>query len=191
MKRSRNRAWLDTETTGLDGSKVERLELGLVITTPELEVLHAAGYPVWDDRRTDEAGRNDPFIIDMHTRNGLWSAREHQGIKLSEAEALIIEAIKQYGAEGSPMCGSTISYDRAVLGDSPILKVLHYRNIDVSSLRELAEDWGYPLAPKGQGLHRAVPDCLDSVAALVHYRKTMFIDYRRSYGTACPNEGDI
>ena len=171
-----NLAWIDTETTGLDTAKCERLEIGLVITTSELEVLHAVSYYIIDERRDDPEGMSDPFIIKMHQENGLWVDRDRDPCKLADAEELLIAAIEQYGAKGSPMCGSSVSFDRAVLADSPILEVLHYRNIDGRTLHNLAEHWGYPLAPKPESTHRAIPDCLDAIAALSHYRRVMFVD---------------
>lgn len=171
-----NLLWIDLETTGLDTSIVEILEMGVVITDHDLTVLYAEAWRVldWHTHEPDE------YVKRMHTENGLWESRKESVIPLAHVQEAIIAAIEQYGAKGSPLCGSTVSYDRAVLKAhaSPILDHCSYRNVDVSTLKELAARWGYPPAPEGKKAHRALSDCLDSIAALSHYRRTMFADYR-------------
>lgn len=172
-----NLVWCDVETTGLDTDVVKILELGIVITTPDLEVLFARSWLT----DCEKGHKPAPFVIDMHTKSGLWDARaEGHVFPLREAETQAVEAIRRHGAYGSPLCGSSVHFDRNVLRahGSPILDAVSYRNIDVSSLKELAARWGYPKAPDGRKMHRALPDCLDSVNELTHYRKTLFADYR-------------
>lgn len=164
--------FLDLETTGLDPKLCDILEVGIVIYDKNFNKLavfnEVAHYP--DPRRSDSTWI-DPFVIDMHTKNGLWDAAYSSGNSLRAVEKAAIEFLKEGGWDKQPMAGSTINFDRSFLAQHmPALnEVFHYRNIDVSTLKNLWAMYELPalqsLAPAGT--HRAVADCEDSAMSLL------------------------
>ena len=182
--------WLDTETTGLHPNDII-LEVGIIITdddlTPQAErnwlivppraALHALA------RRTHGVTTRwanlDPHVIDMHERSGLTAelASGH-GYRLPEAERNIRQWLDQHDQPGrQPMCGANIPFDRNVLQRwmPHVADWFHYRNIDVSTLRELARRWAPDLETPKTGTHRAIPDCRDAITQLDHLATHNFI----------------
>jgi oligoribonuclease len=178
---SENLVWIDCEMTGLNPETDCLVEVAVVITNSELEVLDA-GLDVVIKPRADSWANMSDFVRQMHTDSGLINEVEN-GLPLAEAEQLILEYVKRFvpNAKEAPLAGNSIGTDRMFINRyMPNLDShLHYRNIDVSSIKELSRRW-YPRVyfqmPKKDGGHRALADILESIKELRYYRKTVFVD---------------
>ncbi len=177
---SDNLVWIDCEMTGLNVELDCLVEIAVVITNSELEILDEGLNIVIKPRPESWANMND-FVRNMHTESGLINDVE-SGLDLADAEQLILDYVKQYVPEArqSPLAGNSIGTDRMFLNRyMPALdQHLHYRNIDVSSIKELTRRW-YPRAyfqlPKKEGGHRALADILESITELRYYRNTVLV----------------
>jgi len=173
--------WIDCEMTGLDLGKDALIEVAALVTGPDLNVLgegidlviHA------DDAALDAM----PEVVrEMHAKSGLTEEVRRSTVTMAEAEAAVLAYIKQFvpNPRTAPLCGNSIATDRGFLArDMPALDdFLHYRMIDVSSIKELARRW-YPRVYFGQpqkGLaHRALADIRESIRELEYYRRTVFV----------------
>jgi oligoribonuclease len=173
--------WIDCEMTGLDLEKDCLVEVAVVITDSELELVDA-GLDIVVKPRPDSLANMGEFVTNMHTESGLINEFEN-GLDLKDAEQVILEYIKRFipTAKTAPLAGNSIGTDRMFLNKyMPELdQHLHYRNIDVSSIKELSRRW-YPRVyfqlPKKAGGHRALADILESIQELKYYRKTVFVD---------------
>ena len=175
-----NLVWIDCEMTGLDLGTDALIELAVLVTDSELNVL-GAGVDI-GIRPPDEAlAQMGEFVTDMHRKSGLLELLS-SGVTLEEAEAQALAYIRTYVPEvrKAPLAGNTIGTDRAFLArDLPTLEGhVHYRNVDVSSLKELAKRW-YPriyfTAPAKSGNHRALADIRESIEELRYYREAMLV----------------
>ena len=166
--------------TGLNPESDCLVEVAVVITNSELEILDE-GFDVVIKPREDSWANMNDFVRNMHTESGLVNEVEN-GLDLADAEHLILEYIKRFvpNAKEAPLAGNTIGTDRMFLNRyMPELdQHLHYRNIDVSSIKELARRW-YPRVyfhmPKKGGGHRALADILESIQELRYYRETVMV----------------
>ena len=175
-----NLIWIDCEMTGLSLEKDVLVEIAVLVTDSELNVI-GDGVDVVIKASADEiAGMND-FVTAMHTTSGLITEIPN-GISLVEAElkviAYLLECRLQPGK--SPLAGNSVGVDRTFIArDMPALNdFLHYRTIDVSSIKELARRWypkAYFNAPAKTGNHRALGDIQDSIAELAYYRSAVFV----------------
>jgi oligoribonuclease len=173
--------WVDCEMTGLEVTIDEICEIGVVVTDGELNMLDAGLQLVI--KPSDAALSNmGEFVTQMHTDSGLIQEIP-QGITIAEAEQQVLEYIKQWVTEErtAPLAGNSIGTDRMFLNrQMPQLdKFLHYRNIDVSSLKELSRRWFprvYFQLPKKTGNHRALADILESIQELRYYRKAILVE---------------
>jgi oligoribonuclease len=177
---SDNLVWIDCEMTGLNPESDCLVEIAVVITNSELEILDEGLNVVIKPRADSWANMND-FVRNMHTESGLIDDVE-AGLELADAEQLILDYVKRFVPEArqAPLAGNTIGTDRMFLNRyMPELdQHLHYRNIDVSSIKELTRRW-YPRAyfqlPKKEGGHRALADILESITELRYYRNTVLV----------------
>ena len=173
--------WIDCEMTGLSPEQDCLVEVAVVITNSELEKLDA-GIDLVIKPRADSLAQMGDFVRDMHTKSGLINEFA-DGLELAEAEQIIMDYVKKFVPEPrtAPIAGNSIGTDRMFLNKyMPELdQHLHYRNIDVSSVKELTRRW-YPRVyfqlPKKVGDHRALSDILESIEELRYYRKTVFVD---------------
>ena len=173
--------WIDCEMTGLDSSKDALVEIAVLVTDSALNVIGDGIDVVIHASADDLAGMNE-FVTKMHTDSGLIHEIPN-GISPSAAEELILKYLESAGvtAGKSPLAGNSVYVDRIFIArDMPKLsEFLHYRTIDVSSIKELARRW-YPKvyfnAPAKTGNHRALGDIKDSIAELSFYRKTVFLE---------------
>ncbi len=175
-----NLVWIDCEMTGLDLAHDALIEVAALVTDDQLNVL-GEGVDVIIKPPVEALAAMSEFVTRMHTNSGLLAALE-TGVTMAEAEATVMAYIRQHVPEPdkAPLAGNTISTDRAFLArDMPQLEDhLHYRNIDVSSIKELVRRW-YPrvffAAPEKHGNHRALGDIKDSITELRYYRETVFV----------------
>jgi oligoribonuclease len=171
--------WIDCEMTGLDLSIDELVEVAVVVTDFELNVLDPGFDVVIKPSDAAKAQMGD-FVVKMHTTSGLLDAME-QGVSLEEAQQQVLAYLQRFVPQAgqAPLAGNTIGTDRGFLAKymPEVDGFLHYRSIDVSSIKELARRW-YPRvyynAPTKHGGHRALADILESVRELDYYRHTVF-----------------
>ena len=175
-----NLIWIDCEMTGLDLEKDVLVEIAVLVTDSELNVIGEGIDLVIAATPEQLAGMNE-FVTQMHTNSGLITEIP-SGISVSAAEDLIIKYLESAStvAGKSPLAGNSVSGDRSFIArDMPRLNdYLHYRTIDVSSVKELARRWNakvYFNSPAKTGNHRALGDIQDSIAELAHYRANFLI----------------
>jgi oligoribonuclease len=167
--------------TGLDLGKDKLIEVAALVTDPDLRVL---GEGVDLVIHADDAALDSmPDVVrEMHAKSGLTGEVRRSTVTMAEAEAAVLAYVKEFvpNPRSAPLCGNSIATDRGFLArDMPSLdSFLHYRMIDVSSIKELARRW-YPRVYFGQpakGLaHRALADIRESIRELEYYRRTVFV----------------
>ena len=169
--------WIDLEMTGLDTARDSIIEIATVVTDSQLHVLAegpelAIAHPLSTLEAMDEWNRT------QHGGSGLWWRVLEEGVPMAEAEQRTLDFLRKWvPANTSPMCGNSICQDRRFLHrQMPALeRHFHYRNLDVSTLKELARRWA-PQALAGvakDSAHTALSDVHDSIAELRHYRQFM------------------
>lgn len=181
MKSLENLVWIDCEMTGLDVEKDCLVEIAVLITDSELNILDE-GFSVVIRPREDSLEHMGEYVTNMHKESGLFELLP-EGLALEEAERQVLDYIKNFAPEPrtAPLAGNSIGTDRMFLNRyMPTLDAhLHYRNVDVSSIKELVRRW-YPKVyfqlPKKSGGHRALADIRESIAELVYYRKAIFVE---------------
>ena len=172
--------WVDCEMTGLDVTVDEICEIAVVVTDQELNEVDPGLQIVVKPSRKALKNMGE-FVTNMHTESGLIEEIPN-GVSISTAETQVLEYIKQWIPEerSAPLAGNSIGTDRMFLNrQMPSLdSFLHYRNIDVSSIKELTRRW-YPRVyfqmPKKTGNHRALADIKESIRELRYYRKTVLV----------------
>jgi oligoribonuclease len=174
--------WIDCEMTGLDLTRDKLIEVAVLVTDSELNVLDPGLDLVISADDADLDAMVD-VVTEMHAKSGLTEAVRAATLTVAEAEQQLLAYVKRFVPERrtAPLCGNSIGTDRGFLArDMPELDDhLHYRMIDVSSIKELARRW-FPrvyFAQPQKGLaHRALADIIESVRELAYYRQTLFID---------------
>lgn len=171
--------WIDCEMTGLDVTSDALIEVACLVTDGELTIL-GEGISVVIKPPPAAIEAMSEFVRDMHAASGLLGELEF-GVDMREAEERVLQYIKEHTPEGkAPLAGNTVGMDRAFLDrDMPTLAAwLHYRVVDVSSIKELARRWyprAYFHAPEKTGGHRALGDIQDSIRELRYYRQAIFV----------------
>src|SRR6266568_1670231 len=172
--------WIDCEMTGLDLARDALIEIACIVTDGQLTAVDEGIDLVI--KPPAEALDNMPDVVrDMHTSSGLLDELA-AGITLAEAQAQVLGYVRGHVTESRkvPLCGNSIATDRLFIArDMPELdSFLHYRMVDVSSIKELARRW-YPRAyfasPEKHGGHRALADIRESIRELQYYRETVFV----------------
>src|SRR3984957_5607148 len=173
---------MDLEMTGLDPARNVIVEIATVITNDELETI-AEGPDIVVHATPDELSAMEEVVRSMHTRSGLLLAIQSSPTSLAEAGNETLAFLRAHIGEprSVPLCGNSIGTDRRFLAAHlpEVENFLHYRSIDVSSVKELCRRW-YPevlaTAPPKTGAHRALDDIRESIAELAYYRSTIFVD---------------
>lgn len=182
LKRARSRdhlVWMDCEMTGLDPEKDVLLEIATIITDYDLMIIDRG--PVLAIRHAkSKLDMMDGWCRRTHGRSGLLNRVRDEGISLAEAERQTLKFVRRYCyVRSAPLCGNSIGQDKRFLAKyMPRLHdFLHYRVIDVSSIKLLISAWygGRFAGPPKQERHRALADIEESIAELAYYRKTVFV----------------
>jgi oligoribonuclease len=171
---------MDLEMTGLEPSRHVIVEIATLITDDDLTIV-AEGPDLVVHQPAEAMALMDEVVREMHTKSGLLPAIEASTISLEEAGATTLAFIKEHVPEPRtvPLCGNSIGTDRRFLAAylPEIEEHLHYRSVDVSTVKELARRW-YPAAvsaaPRKDGAHRALDDIRESIDELRYYRTTVF-----------------
>jgi oligoribonuclease len=172
---------MDLEMTGLDPALNTIVEIATIVTDNNLETI-AEGPDLVVKATTEQLDSMVPIVRDMHTRSGLLEAITASTLSLEDAGQQTLEFIKAHVPEPGtvPLCGSSIGTDRRFLAAQlpEIENWLHYRSVDVSTVKELCRRW-YPESFKGappkRTTHRALDDIRESIAELAYYRSTIFV----------------
>ncbi len=167
--------------TGLDLSRDALIEVAVVVTDGDLNVCDE-GIDLLIRPDAAALEQMNDFVRTMHTKSGLLTDLEKATLTMDKAEQIVLSYLKDQGIteRKTPLAGNTIGTDRAFLArDMPhVESFLHYRNVDVSSIKELAKRW-YPKAafnaPAKHGNHRALADILESIEELRYYRECLFV----------------
>ena len=178
MKSDKNLIWIDLEMTGLDPKKDSIIEIATVVTDSELNVL-AEGPVLAIQTPKERLDQMDEWCTTHHGNSGLTQRVLDSTVTMQQAEQATVAFLKQYVPAGkSPMCGNSIGQDRRFMwAQMPELETFfHYRNLDVSTLKELSRRWAPKVyqAHKKKGAHLALEDILESIDELQHYRKYLF-----------------
>jgi oligoribonuclease len=172
---------MDLEMTGLEPSRHVIVEIATLVTDDDLNVI-AEGPDLVVHQDDSALAEMDPVVVDMHTRSGLLEAIRTSTLTLADAGAQTLEFIKAHVTEPRrvPLCGNSIGMDRRFLAAylPEIEEYLHYRSVDVSTVKELVKRW-YPALnssrPRKAGAHRALDDVMESIAEMKFYREHIFV----------------
>jgi oligoribonuclease len=173
--------WIDCEMTGLDLAKDQLVEIAVIVTDPDLTELDEGVNIIIRPEDLGVLDSMDEVVVNMHTDSGLLELIP-SGVSLAEAQEQVLAYVRQHVPEArrAPLAGSSVYVDRGFLArDMPELDAhLHYRLVDVSSIKEVARRW-YPRAyfnsPEKNGNHRALGDIRESIAELRYYRDAIFV----------------
>jgi len=195
--------WIDCEMTGLDLVRDALVEIAVVVTDSDLNVL-GDGVDIVIRPPAESLVDMQQIVVDMHTASGLLGELD-SGTTLADAQTQVMAYVTEHVPEArkAPLAGSSVYTDRGFLSrDMPELDAhLHYRLVDVSTIKELARRWyprAYYNAPEKHGGHRALADILDSIEELKYYREALFVpapgpdsvtsrEIASRYGTEDPN----
>lgn len=173
--------WIDLEMTGLDIHKHTIVEVAALITDADLNVL-GEGVDVVVHASEEELGRMNEFVTNMHESSGLLAEIRESTVILKEAEDAVLELIAKHcdSEHPAPLAGNSIGTDRGFIREyMPRLdEALHYRMIDVSTVKELARRWAprvYYHQPEKDMSHRALADIVESIRELDFYRRVLFV----------------
>ena len=170
-----NLTWIDLEMTGLDPLQERIIEIATVVTDSELNVV-AEGPSIAINQSEKLLQAMDEWNTNQHGKSGLTERVRKSSVTEAQAEAATLEFLKQWVPEGvSPMCGNSIGQDRRFLVRymPELANYFHYRNLDVSTLKELVKRWKPELINgfNKKGSHLAMDDIYDSIKELAYYRK--------------------
>jgi oligoribonuclease len=172
--------WMDLEMTGLEPHRHVIVEIATIVTDDNLVVV-AEGPDLVIHATAEELLHMGEFVTEMHTKSGLITQIQASSVSVADAETATLDFLRQHIAEARtvPLCGNSIGTDRRFLQDyMPTLEAFfHYRNVDVSTIKELARRW-YPevldAVPEKESAHRALDDIKESIAELEFYRAQLF-----------------
>lgn len=170
---------VDIETTGLSEHTDLILEVGALLTDDQLEVIGQANFIL--ETPSSNLKNLDPVVQEMHEKSRLLDLiKENRTAPGYQVDKLLVKWLEDNNATGLPMCGSSVHFDRAFLKKRlPLFEAcFHYRNIDVSTLKEVCNRWlpegDLEKRPEPKKLHRALPDCEDTIEELKFYYRTLF-----------------
>jgi oligoribonuclease len=173
--------WIDCEMTGLDLEQDRLIEVAVLITDGELNLIDE-GLDLVIGAPAEVLDNMVPVVAEMHGKSGLTEAVRASTLTVAEAEQQVLDYVKQHIPERrrAPLCGNSIATDRSFLARDmkELDDFLHYRMVDVSSVKELAKRWyprAYYASPEKKGGHRALADILESVEELRYYREAIFV----------------
>ncbi|MCQ4611654.1 MULTISPECIES: oligoribonuclease [unclassified Corynebacterium] len=172
--------WVDLEMTGLDTSRHVIVEVAALVTDAQLEILDE-GLDLVVHATEDELAEMDDFVLNMHTENGLLDEIRSSSVSIKEAEDAVLALIAKHcdPDHPAPLAGNSIATDRSFIREQmPRLDAaLHYRMIDVSTIKELSRRWfprAYYNQPEKGLAHRALADIVESIQELDYYRRSVF-----------------
>ncbi len=176
--KSKYLVWIDTEATGLEFESDVLLEVSCIITDNELNVVDSVGPFVihYDEKRLNVMKE---WPIKQHKVSGLWNECVKSRLTVSEVDSMVSDFIFKYSAPGvAPLCGNSVSFDREMIRRymPKTFEMLHYRIIDVSTIKELVDRWdGSEYVYTKKNSHRAMDDIKESISELKWYKEKVFV----------------
>ncbi len=174
-------AWMDLEMTGLDPAKHVIVEIATLLTDDDLNIIET-GPELVITASEDELALMDDVVVEMHTKSGLLEQIRASTVTLAEATRQTLEFLQTHIPEprSVPLCGNSIGMDRRFLAVymNEVEEYLHYRSIDVTTIKELARRWNpvaLDAAPRKEVGHRALDDITESINELRYYREALFL----------------
>jgi len=175
-------AWMDLEMTGLDPDTHVIVEIATLVTDDQLKIV-AEGPNLVIHQSEEAMASMDPFVENMHTKSGLLEQIRASTVSLDDAREQTMAFLQEHIDEARtvPLCGNSIGTDRRFLAKylNEIEEFLHYRSVDVSTIKELSRRW-YPGvmkgAPEKAAGHRAMDDIKESVEELIYFRDAVFLE---------------
>lgn len=175
--RSQRMVWVDLEMTGLDEDRCVIVEIATIVTEPDLTIV-AEGPNLVIHQPEEALATMSDFVRDLHTKSGLLERIRSSAVTIAEARDQTLAFLAEHCDQGTaPLCGNSVWKDRAFLQRAmpEILAFLHYRIIDVSTIKELVRRWCKEHeAPKKREVHRALDDIRESIGELRWYRERIF-----------------
>ncbi|MDH4277218.1 MAG: oligoribonuclease [Acidimicrobiia bacterium] len=174
-------AWIDLEMTGLDPAKHVIVEIATLLTDDDLNIIQT-GPELVITASEEELALMDDIVVDMHTKSGLLEQIQASTVTLEDATRQTLEFLRAHIPEprSVPLCGNSIGMDRRFLAVhmNEVEEFLHYRSIDVTTIKELARRWNptaLDAAPRKDVGHRALDDITESINELRYYREALFL----------------
>jgi oligoribonuclease len=173
-----NLAWIDLEMTGLDAERDVILQAALIVTNRELETLEEVTFDIWQPESS--LGTISPFVRDMHEKNGLLKRSKESRLECRDVERRLLERVSGWCTFPAVLCGNSIGQDRRFINRymPGFAGYLHYRMVDVSSLKVLLPLWygtGAEFKKPEVGAHDALFDVRQSIEELKFYRSRFFV----------------
>jgi oligoribonuclease len=169
--------WIDLEMTGLDLRKDKIIQIAVLITDTDLNILDENGYVAYANINQDDVDNMVDIVRDMHTKNGVIEKCLSSELSIEDLDRGAVEYISKFvSPKESPLCGSSIATDRMFIEyNMPLLRdFLHYRNIDVSTVKQLTTMWLGELHSKEVDTHDALDDIKESIKELQFYKEKVF-----------------
>lgn len=169
--------WIDLEATGLHLKKDKIIEVAVLVTDTKLNLLDEKGYVGFVKITDEDVSLMDDTVRKMHTENGIIEMCKKSSLTLEDIDKGAVDYISQIvERKEAPLCGNSIAFDRAFIGYSmPLLSdYLHYRNIDVSTVKQLSQIWRNDIYKKAGSTHEALDDIKQSIEELRYYKSKIF-----------------
>ena len=173
----KNLIWIDLETTGLILKKDKIIEIAILVTDTNLKILDKDGYVGFVKISQKDIDLMDKKVFKMHSKNGVIENCVKSKFTLEDIDRGSVTYLSKFVDENdSPLCGNNIFFDRAFIDyNMPLLsKLLHYRNIDVSTVKQLSQIWKKDVYDKGDTTHEALDDIRGSIEEMKYYKKAIF-----------------
>ncbi len=173
----KNLIWIDLETTGLDLKEDKIIEIAILVTDTNLKILDEEGYVGFVKISQKDIELMNKKVFKMHSRNGVIENCVKSEFTLEEIDRESVKYLRQFVKENeSPLCGNNIFFDRAFIdfNMSLLSNFLHYRNIDVTTVKQLSQIWKNDIYDKDDSTHEALDDIRASIEEMRYYKKTIF-----------------
>lgn len=169
--------WIDLETTGLSLKKDKIIEIGILVTDTQLNLLDDSGYVGYVKITEEDVSQMNDIVKEMHTKNGLIEKCKKSLLTVKDIDKGAVEYITKFvQRKEAPLCGNNIAFDRSFIEyNMPLLTdYIHYRNIDVTSIKQLSKIWRNDIYIKKDSTHEALDDIKESVEELRYYKTKIF-----------------
>ena len=169
--------WIDLETTGLILKKDKIIEIAVLVTDTQLNLLDEKGYVGFVNITDEDISLMDDIVKEMHTNNGVIEICKKSSLMLEDIDRGAVEYLSQYVQRNeAPLCGNNIAFDRSFIEyNMPLLtNYLHYRNIDVTTIKQLSQIWKGDKYAGKESTHEALDDIRESIEELRYYKEKIF-----------------
>ena len=169
--------WIDLETTGLSLKKDKIIEIAVLVTDTQLNLLDESGYVGYINITEADVSLMEDIVKEMHTKNRVIELCKKSSLTIGDVDGGSVEYISKFVQKNeAPLCGNNIAFDRSFIEyNMPLLaNYIHYRNIDVSTIKQLNKIWKNDIYKKGDSTHEALDDIKHSIEELRYYKSKIF-----------------